>query len=205
MSDDNDEYDEDEDRELWGEDLPQPDFSAAAQNPDYQQAVNDLAELCGGTPIDSDLHSGWFSIHVNTKRRKDIDTEVVQRQFLERGCFVYEPDSYHGDGAEKLCILPTTDKYDVIALHQTNGCNYGIGPGYVVKWLKNLEVEQPFILTCIAHDTLSGRFLTAIKDPEGLADLMYEFCSDIVDQGIGSVELLAEDLSSSDNLFFWWD
>ena len=63
----------------------------------------------------------------------------------------------------KLCILPTTDKYDAIALHHTNGANYGVGTGYIIEWLKKLELKQPFILTCIAHDTLSGRFLTASK------------------------------------------
>jgi hypothetical protein len=34
---------------------------------------------------------------------------------------------------------------------------------------------------------------------------MYDFCPDIVDQGIGSVELLAESLVEGDRLFFWWD
>jgi hypothetical protein len=193
---------EDED---WDEELPRPDFSKTALSPSYQQAVADLAELCGGTPVGDDEVPGWFSIHVNTKRRKDIKTGEIQNQFLARGCFVYEPDSYRGDGPEKLCIIPTADKYDAIAVHQTNGCNYDIGPSDVVAWLRELEAEQPFILTCIAHDTLAGRFLTAIADPEGLAERMYEFCPDIVDQGCGSVEILAESLAESDDLFFWWD
>jgi hypothetical protein len=38
-----------------------------------------------------------------------------------------------------------------------------------------------------------------------MAAKMYDFCSDIVEQGIGSIELLAESLASNDNLFFWWD
>jgi ankyrin repeat protein len=194
-----------EDDERWGEELAQPDFSESAQNPNYLKAVNELAEICGSQPIGSENCPGWFSIHVNSKHRKNIKTEELQQQFLEKGCFVYEPDSYYGDGPEKLCILPTTDKYQVIALHQTNGCNYGIGPGYVVRWLQDIEAKQPFTLTCIAHDTLAGRFLTSIEDPENLSELMYDFCPDIVEQGCGSVEILAENLASSDNLFFWWD
>lgn len=203
--DEDDFENEEENNERWGEDLPQPDFSNAAQHPEYQQAVNDLAEICGSTPVSHDDFPGWFSIHVNSKRCKDIKTEELQRQFLERGCFLYEPKHYYGEGPEKLCILPTTDKYDAIALHQTNGCNNGVGPGYVVQWLKDLEQEQPFVLTCIAYDTLAGRFLTPIENPEELAERMYDFCSDIVDQGCGSVEILAETLASTDDLFFWWD
>lgn len=47
--------------------------------------------------------------------------------------------------------------------------------------------------------------LTPIKDPEGLAARMYDFCSDIVDQGCGSVESLVKRLRSSDYPYFWWD
>jgi ankyrin repeat protein len=192
-------------RERWGEEVPRPDFAAAAQAPDYQQAVQDLAAHCGSRPTAWDEVPGWFSIHVESKRRPEIDTAALQCQFLERGCFVYEPKHFFGDGPERLCILPTTDKYDVIALHQTNGCNSGIGPGYVIEWLRQLEAEQPFILTCIAHDTLAGRFLTPVADPNTWAERMYDFCSDIVSQGCGSVELLAENLANRDKLFFWWD
>ncbi|MEH1874607.1 ankyrin repeat domain-containing protein [Nostoc sp.] len=205
--DEDDEENNSDDDKRWGVELPRPDFSQTAQNPEYQKAVADLGEICGTQPVPMyDEISGLFKVHVNSKRRSKIKTEDLQQQFLQRGCFVYEPKkAYDAEGPKQLCVLPTTNKYDVIALHQTNGCNYGIGPGYVVEWLRELEAVQPFILTLVAHDTLEGRFLTPIEDPKGLADRMYDFCSDIVDQGCGSVERLAESLCSSDNLFFWWD
>ncbi|HAZ42978.1 MAG TPA: hypothetical protein DDW76_02080 [Cyanobacteria bacterium UBA11369] len=190
--------------ERWGAELPRPDFSAAAQNPKFQEAVANLAQICGSTPVLVYDIPGWFEVHVNSKRRREIKTFDLQRQFLERGCFVYEP-KYSKEEPEKLCILPTTDKYDAIALHQTNGCNCGIGPGYVVEWLKQLEAKQPFVLTCIEHDTLAGHFLTPIQDPQELAERMYDFCPDIVSQGCGSVEALAQSLQTSSKLFFWWD
>ncbi|OCQ97280.1 hypothetical protein BCD64_20735 [Nostoc sp. MBR 210] len=206
---DDDEEDEDDnsDDQRWGEELPRPDFSQAVQNPDYQKAVADLGEICGSKPVPMyDDIPGWFQVHVNSKRRSEIQTEDLQRQFLQRGCFVYQPDNYFdAEGPKQLCILPTTNKYDAIAVHQTNGCNYGVGPGYVVEWLQELEDTQPFILTLIAHDTLEGRFLTPIQDPEGLAASMYEFCPDIIDQGYQSMQKLVESLRSGDRLYFWWD
>ncbi len=204
---DPDEIDPDdlEDEQDDYEGLPQPDLSVAARNPEYDRAIRELAELCGSSPVDMYDTPGWVCVHVNSKRRGDINTEELQRRFLERGFFVYELGRNFGTGPEKLCILPTGDKYDAIALHQTNGCNYGIGPGNVVRWLKELEVEQPFVLTCVAHDTLAGRFLTPVREPQRLAQRMYEFCCDIVDQGCGSVDILAERLASDDTLYFWWD
>ncbi|MCU0534960.1 MAG: ankyrin repeat domain-containing protein [Hydrococcus sp. Prado102] len=206
--DEKDEEDEGEnDDERWGAELAPPDFGKAAQNPEYRQAVADLGKICGSQPVAMyDDIPGWFQVHVNSKRRRDINTEALQQQFLARGCFVYEPDKYYdAEGPKKLNILPTTNKYDVIALHQTNGCNYGIGTGYIVQWLRSLEIEQPFILTLIANDTLEGRFLTSIAEPEKLAKRMYALCPDIVDQGCGSVDRLAQNLLAGDNLFFWWD
>jgi hypothetical protein len=34
---------------------------------------------------------------------------------------------------------------------------------------------------------------------------MYDFCPDIVDQGVGSVKALATELRRSRSLYFWWD
>jgi ankyrin repeat protein len=204
-----DEADEDENNndERWGEEIAPPDFSKTAQNPEYKQAVADLGKICGSHPVAMyDDIPGWFQVHVNSKRRREINTEALQQQFLARGYFVYEPDKYYdAEGPKKLNILPTTDKYDVIALHQTNGSNYGIGPGYVVQWLRSLEIEQPFILTLIANDTIEGRFLNPIAEPKKLAQRMYDFCPDIIEQGCGSIEKLAQNLRAGDNLFFWWD
>jgi hypothetical protein len=34
---------------------------------------------------------------------------------------------------------------------------------------------------------------------------MYEFCPDIVGQGVGSVAGLAKELNKSQKFYFWWD
>ena len=75
----------------------------------------------------------------------------------------------------------------------------------VIAWLRELEAEQPFELTGIGFDFLSGRFAAPVKDPAGLAKRMYEFCPDIVDQGVGDVAALAEELRTKQTLYFWWD
>ncbi len=107
-----------------------------------------------------------------TKRSDRIDVEKIQKQFLAKGCFVYESKSF-GTGMKKLCILPTTNKQDAIALQETNG--------YIIEWLKKLELERTFIITCIADDTGAGHFLTPIKNRQKLAKEMYELCPDIID------------------------
>lgn len=57
-----------------------------------------------------------------------------------------------------------------------------------------ITVLSKVILTCIANDTLSGRFLTPIENPEHLAQEMDKICPDIVSQVCGSVARLVDSL-----------
>jgi hypothetical protein len=87
----------------------------------------------------------------------------------------------------------------------TNGANYGVGTEDVIRWLRKLEDRQPFDLTGVGGDFLAGSFLAAVKKPKELANQMYEFCPDIVEQGCGTVEELAKQLRTMRTFFFWWD
>jgi uncharacterized protein DUF4253 len=87
----------------------------------------------------------------------------------------------------------------------TNGANYDIGPDSIVAWLTALEREQPFVLTGIGFDWVSGRFTTPLADPDGLAQRFNAFCPDIVTQGTGTVAVLARELKRSRELYCWWD
>lgn len=183
--------------------VPRPRLGMAARGSAFRGAVKALGERCGSRPVALEETSG-FLVHLRTNRRGKWDTERVQSEFIARGCFVFEFASGKR-GPESLAILPTTDKYVAIAAMQTDGVNSGVGTGDIVEFLKRMEREQPFLLTRIGCDTLAGRFLSPVADPNGLATRMYEFCPDIVDQGCGSVRELARILKRAGTFFFWWD
>jgi len=183
----------------WGPEVPQPDFSKEAERAAYKAAIAELEKLCGSAATAEKDLAGLFLLTNNAKK---LETEQLQKQYLEKGCFVFNPDSLD---RTKLAVLPTTDKYQVIAAMQTNGANYGIGTGGVIEWLKALEKEQPFTLTAIGFDVISGQFEKAVKSPAKLAKRLYEFCPDIVDQGCGDVEALAAELKKTRRLYLWWD
>ena len=62
-----------------------------------------------------------------------------------------------------------------------------------------------FDITGATIDTIEGRFLAPAPDPDDLAKRIHAFCPDIVDQGVGSVDALAEELPNTDQLVLWWD
>lgn len=126
---------------------------------------------------------------------------------LKRGLLVV------GDGARAvpneqttLRAIPSRDWADALRCAGTNGCNYDLMNDDVIRWLRKLEAEQPFILTAVAHDLIEGRFSSPIAKPKAMARRMYRFCPDLVDQGCGTVDRLAKELAGeTPRLYFWWD
>jgi hypothetical protein len=191
--------------------VAKPDFTVGARDPNFQQAIKDAAALLGAQPgtltsEDEDEEvKGGVSFDVPHKKIEGILFEA-HTNFLAKGFYLFRYNQMFGiDGEpDKVGLLPTTDKYAVIAAMATNGENYDIGTAGVIAWMKELEAEQPFVLTGIGFDYLEGNFTAPVKDASALARRMYQFCPDIVDQGTDTVEALAKELRKG-RLYFWWD
>jgi uncharacterized protein DUF4253 len=191
--------------------VPKPDFSAAARSAAFQQAIKDAATLLGARPqplqseAEGEKVTGGVSFDVPQKKLEAI-LRQAHTNFLARGFYLFRYDQAFGiDGQpDKVGLLPTADKYEVMAAMDTNGDNYSIGTAGIIAWMKELEQEQPYVLTGIGFDYMEGFFTAPLKDPKALAERMYHFCPDIVDQGVETVSKLARELRNG-KLYFWWD
>jgi hypothetical protein len=193
------------------EPVPKPDFTEAAQSPAFQQAIKDAAVIFEAQPqalrsqAENEAVKGGVSFDV-PKQKVEAVLRQAHTDFLARGFYLfrYEQNFDLRGQPDRVGLLPTTDSYAVMAAMDTNGDNYSIGTQGVILWMKELQQEDPFILTGIGFDYLEGHFTSTLKDPEALAKRMYQFCPDVVDQGVGSVSALARELQKGD-LYFWWD
>ena len=52
---------------------------------------------------------------------------------------------------------------------------------------------------------MEGIYDAPPADPKELAKFLYEFCPDIVDQGVGTVRKLEKSLQKGRDLYLWWD
>jgi len=161
--------------------------------------IVELEKLCGVSAFPLGGIAGAFSLHVDSGKKLDI--VKVQPRLLKQGYFVFATD-YRGT---RVAALPTTDPFAAIEAMGTNGDNHGISNADIIKWMRELAEEHAYVLTGIGFDFLSGRFKAKPKNATELANRMYEFCSDIVDQGTVTVEALAAWLKKSGEFHFWWD
>jgi hypothetical protein len=193
------------------EPVPIPDFADAARSPAFQQAIRDAATRLSAepkplpSPHEEKAVAGGVSFDVAREAIEPL-LHKLHTEFLTKGFFLFRYEQNFGIGGDpdKVGLVPTDNKYDVVALMATSGNDFEVPNSGVIKWMKELERQQPFLLTGISYDHLEGAFTTPIRDADGLAERMYQFCPDIVDQGTGTIQELARELRTG-HLYFWWD
>jgi hypothetical protein len=185
-----------------------PDFSKRAKDSGFRKAIEDLARIAGKPPRSASNEDGPMKGCV----RFQVPTETADRilkehhqTFLDRGCYLLKSKRGYTSGKDDLTLLPTTRRAEVLAAFQTNGANSEVYPPDVICWLDELETTQPFLLTGAGFDWCEGTFTKPLVDTRKLAKRMYEFCPDIVTQGVGDVSRLAAELKKTQRFFFWWD
>lgn len=133
---------------------------------------------------------------------------AAQPLFLERGFYLFRHAPNYGIGGEpdEVGLVPLRDQLDVVSLVGTNGANFDITADSVVAWLRGLHAESPLILTGIGDDHIEGRFVRPVgAGAEALAERVFAFCPDVVDQGTGSVKELANEIARLNTFYCWWD
>jgi hypothetical protein len=180
-------------------------FRENAARDEFRKCLAEIEKASGSKPKPLE-RPGAYTLELDTKKAKAF-LDRYHEAYLQKGCYIVLNEQHFGIGGrpDTLLILPTTDKYAVMAFTDVNGANYDIDTILVIKWMKRLEKTHPYLLTGCGFDFLSGRFKDKVADPKALAKAMYDFCPDIVDQGTGSLEALADELAKSNELFFWWD
>ena len=180
-------------------------FPDRAKGPEFRAALGDIERATGKPPVARGTRGEYAFELPADKVRAFLDGNC--ESLLKKGCFVFVNDQHFGINGkpDALLALPTTNQFAVMAYAGVDGANYDIDNYLVIKWMKRLDAQQPYRITACGGDFISGRFKGKIADPAAMAKAMYDFCPDIVDQGVGSVEALAKELAKTGELYFWWD
>jgi len=133
--------------------------------------------------------------------------DKLQSPLKKKGYTLFTLDQNFGIAGKLdiMAILNTTDKYEVLNQIKTDGINYEITTDSLVKIIKTFDEKYNLELTAASGDWCEFRIMKEPTDWLTIANEAYAVCPDIVDQGAGSVETLAEEMKRTRRLYFWWD
>lgn len=107
-----------------------------------------------------------------------------------------------------IATLPTQDWTEAFAYLGFGGWNSCPYPHEQVAAFRYWNARYGLVLAGLSGDVLNVRTSRAPRtrdDALSLAREQYEFCSDIVDQGVETLDALAAGLMSNNWWYFWWD
>ncbi|HEX6428691.1 MAG TPA: DUF4253 domain-containing protein [Niastella sp.] len=125
-------------------------------------------------------------------------------KFIKEGKYIFISELAH-NGYKVALIGTTSDPYKVMEYAYTNGMNYNIETKDIIEKYKKWDKEFGINPIAIGFDFCECEIINKDIDYKKLADEVYEFCHDVVDQGTGSVELLEEEMKRTGTIFLWWD
>ncbi len=127
--------------------------------------------------------------------------------FLAKGYSIFTLDEQFGiEGhPNTLAILKTTDKYQILRQVGTNGINYDITNDSLLHIIKTFDQKYGLQLTGASGDWCQFKINMPPVNWLTFAKEAYKVCPDIVEQGAGDVDNLAEEMQRTGVLYFWWD
>ncbi|MCF8254131.1 MAG: DUF4253 domain-containing protein [Bacteroidia bacterium] len=99
----------------------------------------------------------------------------------------------------------TSDPYKLMELAETNGINYDIETNNIIERYKKWDNEFGIIPIGIGPDFCECKIKNRNIDFKKLAQEVYEFCPDVVDQGTETVDALEEEMKRTGTIYLWWD
>lgn len=104
-----------------------------------------------------------------------------------------------------VAIIKGNDKFDVLRYRRTDGINYGLETEDIIN--KVSEWDKKYVVNVVGcgRDWVWIELSKLPRDLDRFSKEVYEFCPDIVDQGVGDIKKLKESIKENNELFLWWD
>ena len=150
---------------------------------------------------------GGFSVLVPEASAKAMLFELRERLPAGYVAFVGTSRNLEDPSVKgvELVLAPGSDQFDILRLAATDGVNYGLETEDIVSRLKRWHEQTGIDIWQAETDSVQFDFKRTPPDPQAFARELYEFCPDVVDQGLGDMEALEMALREQTSVYLWWD
>src|SRR5260370_26196597 len=180
-----------------------------------EAAAKRLSEI-SGAPV-RDYSTRDFGRDRNPDARAVVVPKAKSRQVLQRirreldptivafiGSTQWLGDEEHPDG-EEIVLASAKSQFDILRVAQSDACNYDMLTEDLIKKLTEYDEACGIDIFHAETDTIEFRFLKLPADMPGFCNDLYQFCPAIVDQGVGTVEALEDEIRRTQEVFLWRD
>ena len=130
---------------------------------------------------------------------------ALLRSKLANGLRVYLYDNNYGYDDDLIAIGHFANDLEYLAVAKPSGVNWDIQPSDVMNKYKGWSEKYQLKLVGAGLDWLEAEVESDNVDWQQLAEEVYQFCPDVVEQGSGDVKQLAAEMKAAKVLFLWWD
>jgi len=183
----------------------------------YTRSMSVATMLADTATIDAEE---WLRAALQMQDSEDEPWDTTEGEFAVRGSWPTDmaPSTtisvpYHWQTHEPyphiaIGLVPTTTSWHLPAYLRVGDYNACPNPAEHASVLKRWEEQYGAEVVSMTHDTIELRVAHPPTNREHAIALAYEqfaYCSDIVDQGVGTLDALAATLLNGSVWFFWWD
>ena len=109
------------------------------------------------------------------------------------------------DEGSEVVVAQGNGQFDILRVAQSDAVNYGMETEDLIRKLEEYHSKYGIDIFHAETDTIEFRFTTVPKDLPTFCEDLYEFCPDIVDQGVGTVKELEKEIAKTGIVYLWWD
>ncbi|MCC9607267.1 DUF4253 domain-containing protein [Blastopirellula sp. JC732] len=120
------------------------------------------------------------------------------------GCTRSLAEGADPEGSE-VVVACGDNQFDILRIAQTDAANFDMDTEDLVRKLQEYDAKFGIDIFHAETDTIQFRLLQLPDDMPAFCSDLYEFCPDIVDQGVESEEELGRIISESSVVYLWWD
>jgi hypothetical protein len=143
--------------------------------------------------------------------RKNVAPELVERMRREIGpgllAFIGCTRSLADppDTGSEVVVALGDNQFDILRVAQSDAVNYDLETEDLVRKLQEYDSKFGIDIFHAETDTIEFKFRSVPDDLPAFCRDVYDFCPDIVDQGVGTVEKLEGEIARTGVVFLWWD
>lgn len=137
---------------------------------------------------------------------KDVYTLILEQsnKLKKHGFLIFQSEIGYNEKESVVTVIESKDQFDILRIVKTDGVNFDIMNEDIIKKFK--EWDSKYGIEIYGADYAQvDIWIKNPKDIESLSKEIYEFCPDIIDQGLGDIIVLEKMIREGYIINFWWD